>query len=308
MKEITVITVTYNSKEYIGEAFRTLENPCKNDILEWIVVDNDSQDGTAEFIEKEFPWITVIKSGGNIGFGRGNNLGYQHSQTPYVLFLNPDAVIDMEAIQSLLVFLKKHNKVGIAAPAIIEPEGSLQPSFLFPTPMRILIHAIGLDRFFKQLCYIEPGSSPRRADWVGGAAFLVKKEMFEQLSGFDPRFFLYWEETDLCFRANQKDWEIWTVGESVARHTNAVAAKTHNKAMHAGCISEYFFQSRYYYLQKHYGRVLAGITEIGELVLLFCYSIVGRIFNRSFKSKFRDRLSGTILQLPKEVESSISSK
>ena len=300
-KEISIITKTYNSKDYIGEAFRTLEIPCKNGIIEWIVVDNASKDGTAEFIEKEFPWITTIKSNENLGFGRGNNLGAQHSSAPYILFLNPDAVIDLDAIQCMLAFMKENPKAGITAPAIIEPEGTLQPWFLFPTPLRILIRAIGLDRFFKQMFYINPGSSPRIVECVGGAVFMVRKDVFEKLNGFDPRFFLYWEETDLCLRATHSGCEIWTVGKAVARHTNAVSAKTHNKPMYAGCISEHFFQSRYYYLQKHYGKILAGITEIGELVLLFFYSLLGRLANRSFKIRFKERLSGTVLQLPKNV-------
>ena len=301
MKEISIITVTYNSKNYIGEAFRVLEFPCKNGIIEWIVVDNASQDDTADYIKKKFPWITVIESGKNLGFGRGNNLGIRHSHAPFILFLNPDAVIEYENVKIMLEFMKDNPKAGITAPAIIEPEGTLQPWFLFPTPLRIFITAIGFDRFFKQMFYIEPSSPPQKVECVGGAVFMIRRDMFEQLNGFDPEFFLYWEETDLCLRAAHKRWEIWTVGEAIARHTNAVSAKTHNKAMYAGCISEHFFQSRFYYLQKHYGKILAIITEVGELILLFCYSLLGRLLNRSFKNKLKDRLSGPTLQLPKKI-------
>jgi GT2 family glycosyltransferase len=303
MKEITVITVTYNSKDYIGEAFHALQAPCENGIVEWIVVDNASHDGTAEYINNEFPWITVVTSNENLGFGRGNNLGVRYSNAPYILFLNPDAVIDMPAIEHMLFFMKANPQVGITAPAIIEPEGTLQPWFLLPTPKRILISAIGLDRFFKQLFYIHPGSAPRRAECVGGAVFLVRTDLFHALGGFDPRFFLYWEETDLCLRASEKGWQIWTIGDAVARHTNAVSAKTHNKPMWAGCIAEHFFRSRYYYLQKHYGKFRAATTEVLELLLLFMYSLLGRLLNRSFKNKINLRLSGTILQLPEDPRS-----
>ncbi|PKL39678.1 MAG: hypothetical protein CVV44_05505 [Spirochaetae bacterium HGW-Spirochaetae-1] len=302
MKEISIITVTYNSKDYIGEAFRALEAPCKDGIVEWIVVDNASQDDTADFISKEFPWIEVIKSEENLGFGRGNNLGVRHSQAPYILFLNPDAVIDMPTIECMLTFMKENPKAGITAPAIIEPEGTLQPWFLFPTPLRIFIRAIGLDRLFKQMFYINPGSLPQLVECVGGAVFTVRRDVFEELSGFDPKFFLYWEETDLCLRATQNGWEIWTIGEAVARHTNAVSAKTHNKPMFAGCISEHFFRSRYYYLQKHYGKLHAWLTETVELILLFIYSLAGRLTNRSFKYKLRERLSGTLYKLPEDVQ------
>ena len=301
MKEISIITVTYKSKAYIGEAFRALEIPCRNGNIEWIVVDNASQDGTAEFIEKEFPWITVIKSEKNLGFGRGNNLGVEHSSAPFILFLNPDAIIDYEAIQKMIPFMKDNPKAGITAPAIIEPEGSLQPWFLFPTPLRILMGAMGLDRFFKQLFYINPDSPPQKVECVGGAVFIVRRDLFNGLNGFDPRFFLYWEETDLCLRAAHSGWEIWTIGEAVARHTNAVSAKTHDKPMYAGCISEHFFRSRYYYLQKHYGKITAFFTETGELILLFFYSLFGRLLNRSFKKKFSDRFSGTVLRTPENI-------
>lgn len=298
MNEISIITVTYNSKQYVGEAFQSLRIPCKKKILEWIVIDNASPDRTAEFIQKEYPWIKTIKSDVNLGFGSGNNLGVKNSHAPFLLFINPDAIIDWADLQKMLTFMKKNPKVGITAPAIIEPEGTLQPWFKFPTPLRILSKAIGFDRIFKQMFYIIPGSEPQIVECIGGAVFMIRRELFEKLNGFDPRFFLYWEETDLCLRASQLGWEIWTVGEAVARHTNAVSAKTHKKPMYAGCISEHFFQSRYYYFQKHYGKIIAGIIEISEIFLLFIYSILGWLTNRSFKNNLKDRLTGTIMKLP----------
>lgn len=298
MSKITVVIVTYHSRGCISDALAALAVAIQEGLVECTVVDNESKDGTAEFIEQQYPWVRLMRAGENLGFGRGCNLGYKDSQSDYILFLNPDAVIEPDAIRLLLNFMEKGPRVGIAAPAIIEPQGTLQPSFVFPSPASILAEAVGLNRFIRFFRYIIPGSAPRRVDCVGGALMLVRRTLLDQLNGFDPRYFLYFEETDLCLRASRAGWEVWTVGEAIARHTNAVSTLVDAKPMHRGCIAEHFYQSRYYYLVTNYGRFMGRTTELGELVLLANRSLFRALFGRRPDHRFRERLQAPFLKLP----------
>ena len=194
--------------------------------LEVIVVDNASVDGTTTLVREQFPWVRVIESGSNLGFGRGCNLGVQAVTTPYVLLLNPDAVLPKESLEILIAFMDSHPTAAIAAPATWYNGTELQAAGGLPDPWQIILAAAGLRYHSKHRQKILPGSPPFRTDWLGGAIMLIRSNDFRKLGGFDPRFFLYFEETDLCRRALSAGLELWAVGEATAHHLGATAAKS----------------------------------------------------------------------------------
>lgn len=263
----TVVIVTYNSREHINDALETLRVAYEAGDLECAVVDNASSDETADFISANHSWVTLIRSARNLGFGRGCNLGFQQVTTPYVLILNPDAVVDHQTLKSLLGFMESHDKAGIVAPAIVEAEESLQSAGLMTTPASLLRSALGLDNTMPQQRLIIPGNPPFRTTWVCGAIMLIRSELFRRLGGFDPRFFLYFEETDFCRRVTQEGMEIWAVGQAVARHVGGASAKSTGQTIETSCIVEHFYRSRFYYLVKHFGWLPAMGTE--TLVRIF---------------------------------------
>jgi hypothetical protein len=296
MASTTVVFVSYNSAQRIGDALRAAKASHDAGVLDCIVVDNASADGTVDLVKREHPWVTLIESSVNVGYGRGLNLGLARCQTPYVLFMNPDAVLPTEALQTLVAFLEAHSKAGMVAPAIIEGE-MLQEAGVLPTPWRILAQSIGLGRNVARQRPIIPHEPPFRTDWLCGAIMLTRTELMRELNGFDPRFFLYFEETDLCRRILGRGLELWAVGDAVAHHVGGASARTLGPKIVRGCIPEYYYPSRFYYFVKHHGWFAAACAEIAEFVSLSISRLVGKDIEG-----LKNRLRAPLLRMPaKEV-------
>lgn len=294
---VTVVTVTYNSASTIGEWLRAIRPACASGLAECVIIDNNSTDTTAALVESQRDWARVVLTRENAGFGRGCNKGLALARARYTLLLNPDGQIDAGSLAELVRFMDAHPRVAICSPAIVEPDGGLQFVGSRATPALILREAFlgGSKRR-----HVRPGEAPFRTSWVCGAAMFVRTDAVRALGGFDPRFFLYFEETDLCRRAEEAGQEIWAVGTAVARHTNAVSAKTSKRRMYTDCIAEFYFQSRFYYLVKHWGWPIAAATELIELGAMGvrCGLMVLRGRDRG---GFPVRWSSPILRQPKPV-------
>lgn len=258
----TAVIVTFNSLGEIGRALTALLTAYEAGIIHCVVVDNASSDGTADFVERAHPWVKLLRHEQNVGFGRGCNAGFAHVHTPYILIQNPDAVVTLPAVRTLVGFLEKRKAAGIAAPAIVERDGNLQAAGLMTTPASLVLSAMGSRRPMKEKKPIVPDSPPFRTAWVCGAVMLVRAELFRSLGGFDRRFFLYFEETDLCRRTLEEGAEIWAVGEAVVEHAGGASTGGHtNAAEYVPYIYEHFYRSRFYYLVKHFGWVRAVVSE-----------------------------------------------
>lgn len=130
---------------------------------------------------------------------------------------------------------------------------------------------------------------------------LIRQPLFRQLGGFDPRFFLYFEETDLCRRASALGAEIWAVGEAVIEHVGGASAKTTGETLHSACISEHFYRSRFYYLVKHFGWVRAIASESADAALQRARGLRNRLTGRGAPEHSR-RNTRPFLRLPARVQ------
>jgi GT2 family glycosyltransferase len=207
-----------------------------------------------------------------------------------VLLLNPDAVIDHESISVLLRFMDQCPRVGISAPAVRRVSGELQASGDLPNPLTVALSPLFPRWTMRGNRPIEPGGAPARTNWICGSIMMVRRRMLAEIGVFDPRFFLYFEETDLCYRARRAGWEIWTVGASLGEHANAASAHASRNDMIGDTIPEAYFASRYYYLSKHYGWPAAATAELGELASLAArklFDVVRGRPNRSLERRLR---------------------
>ena len=213
MKEykLTIVIVTYKNEANILQCLGSLKKYILNgDIL---VIDNSSRDEIDRVIEKNFSRIKLIKNKKNIGFGAAANQGARITKGDYLLFLNPDTVVKEGCIEEMVSFLKKKKDAGAIGCKVLNPDASLQPSCgRFPTIINIILDRIPvLNKLFKTELIRQENfySKIQTPDWISGVFFMVKKNVFENLGGFDERYFLYVEDVDFCYRAREAGYKIY---------------------------------------------------------------------------------------------------
>ena len=299
---VTVVIVAYNSRAVISHAIDSAKQSRDAGIVEeCLVIDNNSSDDTVEVIRRVHPWCTVIESGENLGFGRANNIGIRRARTPYVLLLNPDAALDTAALERLVAFLAAHPRAGAAAPAIRQSDGRWQFAGDLLRPRDVVLEAMGHSRALERRRTIRAGEPPFQTTWLCGAVALVRKSLLDAIGGFDPRYFLYFEETDLWRRALNAGWQLWAVGEAVAWHSQGGSAKADGRRLYQGCIAEHFFRSRVEYLCAHFGWRKAAAAELVELALMAARAAAHAVRGRrsdDFWTRVRAPVLGSALWEP----------
>jgi len=206
---ISVIIVSWNVREYLDNCLASVVKACKGLNSEIIVVDNASQDKTTEMLKDKFPRIKIIANKKNLGFGRANNQGSRIAKGKYLLFLNPDTIVDRKAIRTLASFLKSHPKAGLVGPEQLDEKGKAVFDFSHWSFKGILSYLIGKLWFLTTGKYKRFFSNPYQTKLLNAGCWLVKQEVFEEIGGFNEELFLYGEEPDFCGRLRKAGYQIW---------------------------------------------------------------------------------------------------
>jgi GT2 family glycosyltransferase len=256
---VSAIVVSYNVG-YLLE--RTLDAVCHSQdaTVELIVVDNASSDGSVELVASRFPDALLIRNKSNVGFGAASNRGIMQSRGEFVMFLNPDVVVDDRCISELATLLRLHPKVGAAGPRLLRPDGrpDLAARRSFPTPSVALFRVTGLSRRFARsrklnrynLGYLSD-DEVHEIDAGTAACLMVRRSALEQIGGFDTDFFMYGEDLDLCLRLKKNDWKIFYVPSAIAIHEKGASSRQATSAM----LWE-FHRAMWIFHRKHYARRL----------------------------------------------------
>lgn len=208
--DLTIAMVSYNTRELTLRAIESVYEQTTSTSFELIVVDNDSHDGSADAIEEQFPSVRVIRSKDNLGFARGVNLAAEDLKSRYLLLLNPDTEVLDGAIDRLVDFAKTYPDHGIWGGRTLNTDRELDPMSVHGqmTLWNQFCRATGLaviakgSEFFNSEEYGEwQRDSVREVDQISGCFFLIDGDLWRELQGFDPKFFMYGEEADLCLRA-----------------------------------------------------------------------------------------------------------
>lgn len=215
---ISVVIVNYKVPEFLKETIRSICEATLYAKTEIIVVDNDSRDRSQEIITAHFPDISWIQMKSNVGFGKACNIGVKKAQGTYVLLLNPDTVISKNTLTESVNFLRANPEVGLMGPKILNSDGSLQESChrSFPSPADAIYHFTGLSKVFPKskrfgnyyLTYLDSDVSVQ-VDAVSGSFMFLSRALFNQIGGFDERFFMYGEDLDICWRINDAGYKVW---------------------------------------------------------------------------------------------------
>lgn len=263
--DLSVIIVNWNVKNLLRQCILSLYQAQAGLKLEIIVVDSASHDGSAEMVQAEFPQVRLIASKENLGYAKGNNLGTVLAQGRYIFLLNPDTVVAPTALVTMVTYLDTQTEVGALGPQLMWPDGTIQSSRRrFPTLGSLFMESTLLGQWFPHNRYaqnyhmaaISP-DHPQRVDWVVGAALLIRRDTWQQVGFIDQHFFMYFEETDWCYRCGQHGWAIHYLPHAQITHYEG---KSSEQGVAARTLR--FQRSKIYYTHKYFGRTWARILHL----------------------------------------------
>lgn len=266
--ELSVVIVTYNSRQHIDALLTSLAEHTRGVEYETIVIDNASADGTAAHVRDAYPSVRVIARATNIGLSGGINEGVRASFGQFVAVLNPDIRFEHDALSVLVAFLREHADVGVVAPKLLNDDGSVQMSCrAFPGYAAALFNRYSLltrvlpgNRYSRD--YLMTGfdhASQRDVDWVSGAALMFPRAVFNALGGWDAGYFMFNEDVDFCRRVHDAGYRVVYEPAAVLHHRIGVSASAPPKLIVAR------HRSMWRYYRKHLrGNVaLDAVTAVG---------------------------------------------
>ena len=217
------------------------------------VVDNASQDGSAEVVRREFPWARLLENGTRLGFSTNHNQVVDevvsHGSARYVLVLNEDTELEPESLQELVAFADRRHRLGAAGPALVGADGRPQVSyFRFP--------GVG-DQFWATLRPGGPVRQPESSGWLNGSCLLVRTDALREVGTLDERFFIFFEDTDLGLRLHHAGWQSALCRTArVVHHGHQTVSQTSVGSR----MEQQVLRSRYLYFRKHHGRYRASLV------------------------------------------------
>lgn len=282
--DIAVIIVTYRSAELTIESLRSVcaERSASALHIRAYVVDNASGDLPAiarAVASNDWSWACLLATPRNGGFAYGNNFAIERAfadgAPDYIYLLNPDAQVRPGAISSLVRFLETHPDVGIAGSSFENPDGSEWPiAFRFPSLGSEICQGLALGLATRLLgrwvVPIQMSDCTQRVDWICGASMLIRPQVLAAIGGFDERYFLYFEETDFCYRALQAGFPTWYVPESRVMHIAGQSTKVTERQVAPRRLPAYWFESRRRYFRVTFGLAHAILIDI---IALLAYSL-----------------------------------
>lgn len=224
--KLSIILLNYKSQGHLRQGLRALRQQPTSFDLEIIVVDNGSRDRSAEVVAQEHPQATYIALPKNIGYSAGNNIGIKRSTGDLIMILNPDVAVFQGAVEKLVAYLEQHPRVGMVAPKLINPDGSIQlsgalfPSFFIPLWRRSAIGRYPGPRQQLEKYFIQgwDRTTSRPIGWALGACLLFRRSAFDDVGYLDERYFMYYDDVDYCRRFWEHGWEVHYVAEAEMVH------------------------------------------------------------------------------------------
>ena len=270
---ITVAVVSWNTRELLAGCLASLREDARAGLADVWVVDNASSDGSAAMVRERFPWVKLIASTQNLGFGAAVNVVAARTSSPWLAPANADIRPEAGALAQLHAAAQRHPEAGAIAPRLILPDGSTQQSvYPFPTlpfTLAYLLGALSVSRGLSRRWCLGSGfdpSKPRAVPWAVGAFLLVRRASWDQAGGFDERQWMYAEDLDLGWRLRRAGWSTrYEPGARVGHAESAATVQAWGPARHAR-----WHASTYAWLTRRRGRAFArliALVNVGGFLL-----------------------------------------
>jgi len=289
---ISIIIVNWNTKDYLIKCLKSLVRIRGGSSQEVIIIDNASQDESVRAVRESFPQFILIENPKNLGFAKAVNKGLKIAKGEYILLLNPDIEIKDNTIEKFISFMEAYQDVGIAGAQLLNDDGSKQNSIAnFPSLVTELFNKSLLRWFFPKYF---PGkeqeyTEPIEVDSVIGACMMVRRKAIEDVGLLDEDYFLFFEETDWCYRMKKAGWKVYHVPQAQVFHFQGKSAEKDKKKAKVE-----YYHSRYLFFKKYKGYWQFIILRVGlllKLVIEFLFMGIGCIMTGFKVKRWKTQLS-----------------
>ena len=253
--QLSVIILNYNVRFFLEQCVASVQEALTNIDSEIIVVDNDSSDDSCEMIKSRFPNVKLIKNNSNLGFPKGNNIGVAQAKGDYICILNPDTVVAEDTFNRILAFAEKQENLGIVGCKLIDGSGNFLPESKrgIPTPFVALTKIFGLYKLFpnwelfnryyaQHLSENETG----KVDILVGAFMIMKRNLYNEIGGFDENCFMYSDDIDLSFMTLKSGKNNYYFHETSVIHYKG------ESTVKDGLYMKRFREAMQFFYKKHY--------------------------------------------------------
>lgn len=287
--DLSIIILSYNTKDITRRCLEKLKVAkvyCEKRLgnkIEVIILDNASEDGSAQMIKEDFPWVKLIVSKENTGFSKGNNLAMKQSKNPYILLLNSDVYLEEESLYKTLAYFRVNLNCDLSGARLNYSTGKLQPSagYLL-TPLNSVPWIFGIsnipviERFTQPFhpTYRSFFARAHQVGWVSGAFLMLKRSVFDKTHGFDENIFMYMDEVEWCKRIKDLGFKVWYVPRVEVVHLHGASNKFDLKMQY---INE--LKGIKYYFKKHYPSqylLVRPVLILGVILRIIAFSLIGK--------------------------------
>ena len=269
---LSIIIVSYNVREFLEQALLSIQRATCNLSSEIFVVDNNSMDGSAEFVRRSFPEVKLLANAENLGFAAANNLALDQASGRYICLINPDTIVQEDTFTTLISFCEKHPEAGAVGCKILNSDGTLQLACRrsVPTPWVAFSKIIGLARLFPRsplfgrynLTYLDE-NQVSEVEAISGSCMLLRKEVIDQVGKLDESFFMYGEDLDFCFRIHSAGWKIFYVPQTRIIHFKGESSKRSPFEQR-----RLFYEAMRLFVRKHFRKNRAWVPSWALIVAI----------------------------------------
>lgn len=287
--DLSIIILSYNTKDItsrcldkIKESKAYCEKMLKNKV-EVIVLDNGSEDGSDVMIRQDYSWVKLVALKENTGFSKGNNIAMKQAKSPFFLLLNSDVYVEEDSLYKTLAYFRVNLNCDVIGAKLKYASGKLQPSAgNLPNPLNIITWILGLG-FLPLVNNLIPPFHPKmgsffskahQVGWIMGAFFVLKREVFTKVGGFDENLFMHMEEIEWCKRIRDLGFKVWYVPQIEVVHLHGAST---NFDMRASFFNE--LKGVKYYLKKNYNSFYLPVKLfliLGLILRVISFSLIGK--------------------------------
>lgn len=287
--DLSIIILSYNTKDITDKCLEKLKFSvirCQAEFknkIEVIVLDNASSDGSVGMIQKKHHWVKLIVSPVNTGFSKGNNIAVKKASYGLILFLNSDVFVSEDTLTKTIAYFKNHPGCDVLGAKLVYEDNRLQPSAGFlPTPVNAIFWILGI-AYLPLIGKLTAPFHPRfksffatehEVGWTTGAFFVIKKNVFEKVKGFDEDIFMYMDEVDLCKRLQLANFKVYYTPSIKAIHLHRASSKSNPEKVFTRELAGIRYYFKKYYPNQY--PIIRLFLFLGVMLRIIAFSLLGK--------------------------------